>query len=368
MNLFKKMFGDKSLTLAEKEKAIKYYEQGVNEKNIDLAINLFQKAIDLNPKYAVAYLKIAKAYYTKGNFEKVEFEVKRKYFTKSLEAAQDALNIECCQDDDYQLTAHLLIQANAFFLGDFETSLKAYGNAINIDRNSRDAILMFVNVWTRIEAAANDMFEKRVKEYYISFPSEVILTIQQVINMLIKITDMYDAYSVSSKIEDLLNKLITLVDYTNKLDIARAYNNLGINKILQTKDYEQAITSFKKAVSIMPDFVVAYFNLGNAYIDIKDYKQAIASYKNVTNIDPEDAGAYYNLGNAYDDLNDFEQAIASFQKAISIKSDYAKAYHNLGRVYHKQKKIEQAIENYKIAARLGDENTQNYLKSNDIIW
>ena len=96
MNFLEKLFGKKKstkegkpLTLVEIEKnfskAKEYFEQGMNARDNDLAIELFERAIGLNPNYTIVYVNIAKAYYTKGNFEKVEFNIKREYFRKSIE-------------------------------------------------------------------------------------------------------------------------------------------------------------------------------------------------------------------------------------------------------------------------------------------
>ena len=220
MNFIKKLFSkeEKSLTLAEIEKnlpkAKEYFEKGMSagkEKDIDSAIEWFQKAVELNPKYTIAYVNMAKAYYEKGNFERVEFDIKRGYFKKSLKASQEILKISSNKDD--LLKANILIQANAFFLGDFETSLTALDNAINLDRHSRDAIIMLVNVWTRIKNAANYMLEKREKEYDLIYPGGAILTtltIQQVIDLLAKLKDIEDVYSIRPEVEDLLTKLVTL--------------------------------------------------------------------------------------------------------------------------------------------------------------
>ena len=216
MNFLKKLFGEEQeMTQAGVEenfpKAKKYFEQAMSAEDNDLAIKLFQKAIDLNPLYATAYVGMAMAYYTKGNFEKASAEIKREYFTKSLEAAQKASNIPSRRMEDYHLKASLLIQANAFFLGDFETSLIAFENAINLDRHSQDAIKMLVNVWTRIKNAANHLIESREKEYKVAFP-ETTLTLKQVIDLLAKLKETEDVnvYVLRPEIEGLLVKLVEL--------------------------------------------------------------------------------------------------------------------------------------------------------------
>jgi len=218
MNLLKKLFNkkEKNFSLAEIEKnclkAKEYFEQGMSAENIDQAIELYQKAIELNPNDTLTYVNMAKAYYTKGNFDQVEFDIKRRYFRESMKAAQEILQLS--SNNDEQLMANILIQANAFFLGDFETSLTALDNdAIHLDRNSRDAIIMLVNVWTQIKNATNYMLEKGENEFTVTYPGGAVLTtltIQQVIDLLAKLKDIEDVYSIRPEVEDLLTKLVAL--------------------------------------------------------------------------------------------------------------------------------------------------------------
>jgi len=76
---------------------------------------------------------------------------------------------------------------------------------------------------------------------------------------------------------------------------AEAHNNIGYYKlILIDYPYEkanghylfEAITSFRKALRIKPDFVDAHINLGNSYQKLAEYELAIASYREALRIDP----------------------------------------------------------------------------------
>ena len=55
-------------------------------------------------------------------------------------------------------------------------------------------------------------------------------------------------------------------------------------------------------------------------------EEAIESYKKAISIKPDYAEAYLNMGTVFQDQGKLEEAIESYKKAISIKPDYAEAY------------------------------------------
>ena len=49
----------------------------------------------------------------------------------------------------------------------------------------------------------------------------------------------------------------------------------------ETGKVEEAISSFKKAIYLNPDFALAHFYLGNIYWHLGEVNKALRSYKNV---------------------------------------------------------------------------------------
>ena len=58
---------------------------------------------------------------------------------------------------------------------------------------------------------------------------------------------------------------------------------------------EEAIDSYKKAISLKPDYVQAYNNLGVLYKDEEDYENAIKMFTKAKEIQPNHQSSYYNL-------------------------------------------------------------------------
>ena len=46
------------------------------------------------------------------------------------------------------------------------------------------------------------------------------------------------------------------------------------------KQHRKALDSYQKAIAIKPDFVGAYYNMGNSYGELKEFEKAIEAYKN----------------------------------------------------------------------------------------
>lgn len=134
------------------------------------------------------------------------------------------------------------------------------------------------------------------------------------------------------------------------------YNNLGI-LYGDMGNVEGAISLFKKAVDIDPNYVYAYNNLGKAYNLLGNKKEALFYYNKALELYPASLEAHYNIGNIYTELKRYEEAIAAYKKALEISPYYTLAYYNLGNVYRIIGKSQESIPLYKKAL----EHDPNYL-------
>ncbi len=145
--------------------------------------------------------------------------------------------------------------------------------------------------------------------------------------------------------------------YTNR---GAAYGILG--------NYRQAIEDYDRAIELDPKDARAYYNRGIAYGGLGNYKQAIRDYGRAIELNPEYVAAYINRGYAYASLGNYRQAIEDFDRAIELDPKEAMAYYNRGAVYRKLGNYKQAFRDLKIAARLGHEGAQDFLREKGIDW
>ena len=128
----------------------------------------------------------------------------------------------------------------------------------------------------------------------------------------------------------------------------------------QIKKYDEAITEFKKAIAVDPDFARAYVVLGSAY-DAKGMPaEATAMWKNAVGVDPNDSWAYINLGTMYLNKKLFDEAIAEFKQAVAVDPHFASAYFSLGTAYVYKGMHDEAIAELKKALALDPHLVQTY--------
>ncbi|HTW93383.1 MAG TPA: tetratricopeptide repeat protein, partial [Tepidisphaeraceae bacterium] len=105
-------------------------------------------------------------------------------------------------------------------------------------------------------------------------------------------------------------------------DFAEATGNLGavLRQIGQTGD---AIAACRRAIQLKPDFVEAYNDLGVAYYESDRLEEAIECYNRTIALNPRHSEAINNLGVAHKDRGMIKEAIACYDRVLELKPDDA---------------------------------------------
>ena len=130
-----------------------------------------------------------------------------------------------------------------------------------------------------------------------------------------------------------------------KPNFAEAFNNMGVS-LQNLAKFTEAIEAFKKALSIKFDYAEAFNNMGVSFQNLDKFTEAIEAYQKAISLRPNFAEAYYNMGVAFQNLDKLEKAQDAFNKVISIKPHFAEAYYNIGNVLKDQGKLDEAIKIY----------------------
>lgn len=133
---------------------------------------------------------------------------------------------------------------------------------------------------------------------------------------------------------------------------ARAYYNLGAAYHDDKGLLDEAITYYKKALAIEPNYAGAHNDLGDALRDKGLLESAIMEYQTALRLKPAYPKTHNNLGIVYSMQDRFDEAIREFELALRLKPDYADAHNNLGNVYYKKGRLDDAMEEYRIALKL----------------
>src|SRR6266700_7287484 len=98
------------------------------------------------------------------------------------------------------------------------------------------------------------------------------------------------------------------------------------NQLFESKQYEQAVAEFTKAIEANGKQPVFYQNRGFAYIGLEKGPEAAADFSKAIELAPKDERAYIGRAQASLLQKDYQQALADAGKALELKPDNAVAY------------------------------------------
>jgi protein O-GlcNAc transferase len=136
---------------------------------------------------------------------------------------------------------------------------------------------------------------------------------------------------------DILSSAIRLNDRIPDLHscLAEALQRLG--------RFDEAITYYRRALALDPDYVEALYNHGNILLRLKRCDEALTSYNRALAIAPEFVEAIHNRGNTLFELGHYEEAIADFDRALALQPRFVHALSNRANALLQLKRYDEAI-------------------------
>ena len=92
--------------------------------------------------------------------------------------------------------------------------------------------------------------------------------------------------------------------------------------------YEEAVTSYDKALQLKLDYHEVWYNRGITLLNLGRCKEAVTSYDKALHFKPDYHQAWNNRGIALKNLDRYEEAIISYDKALKIKLDKSETWYN----------------------------------------
>jgi serine/threonine-protein kinase len=234
-----------------------YLQRYEKIENIDLAISLFKKALESDPKYALAYAGLGEAYW-------------RKYrVNRDMQWIEDAIgNCEKAVQLNTRLApVYVTLGIIHRGTGKYEEALKDLNRALEINPSYSDAIL-----------------------------------------------ELAEVYEALGQIEDAKLMYAKAIDL--KPSYWAGYNSLGIFYYKQGQ-YQKAVSQFIKVVELTPENTRGYNNLGGLYFLLKDWENSKRMFQQSIEIEPN-YKAHSNLGtlNYYDE--NYSSSVKMYQKALEL--------------------------------------------------
>ncbi|HLY99685.1 MAG TPA: tetratricopeptide repeat protein [Candidatus Angelobacter sp.] len=275
--------------------AYEFYEQGRgylrhgDMDNVDRAINLLRKAIELDPRFAIAYADLGSAYVLKFRVTK---EVK--WLTQATQMSSQALVL-----NDGLAAAHLAQAMTLQDTGDMDGAIVQFQRALALDPTD-DEILRQLALAYDADGKVLEA-ERLIKDTIRRNPASWVSY-----NLL---GYFYYRHAQYDQAEPQFRTATELAP-----DYLQALNNLGGVYLAEGK-YKEAETILTRSVALKPS-VDAYSNQGTAYFHLAKFPEAAAAYLQATKINPGNYLLWSNLASAYSGAGDSSKAARAYERAI----------------------------------------------------
>ncbi|HIE43751.1 MAG TPA: tetratricopeptide repeat protein, partial [Candidatus Omnitrophica bacterium] len=268
---------------AQNNLGLLYYKAG----KIDKAMQLFMRAITINPYYVEAYNNLGLVYRSTGRMEEAII-----MFKKVIEI-----------NPGYpQVYNNLGLVYRS--IGKVEEAIVMFKRAIEINPDYADAYNNLATVYMENP--------ERREEAIVMFKRAIEINPDYADNYYNNLGVLYRNMERYQEAIASFEKAVEInPDYTEAYyNLANLYSDIGKN--------EEAISSFIKAVQSDPNCAEAYNKLGFIYSSVGDIEQAIVLYKRAIEIDPDFAVAHNNLAEAYYYLKQYNSAVKHWGRAIEL--------------------------------------------------
>ncbi len=271
-----------------------YLQRYEDPRNVDTAMGLFQRALEQDRQYALAYAGLGEAYWRKYDRTK---DPQWAELAKKSCATAIGLNDKLAQ-------VYVTLGMVHTGTGQYEEAIRNVQRALDLDPINPDAYGELAKAYE----ALNNL--KEAESTY----RKAIAARPSFWGAHHEVGRFYFRFGRYAEAEKEFFKVMELTP-----DNWRAYNGLGAVYYTQ-KRYDEAIKMFEKSAAIKPTDT-AYSNLGAIYFYLGRYPEAIRNVERSTRMNPRDSGRWYNLAAAYYWSNEREKARAAFQRAAELAEE-----------------------------------------------
>jgi Tfp pilus assembly protein PilF len=126
-------------------------------------------------------------------------------------------------------------------------------------------------------------------------------------------------------------------------------------------DFKDAIICYGNAIKINPDYIDAYTNIALAYRQLNMFPEAISANKNVLRYHPNDPQVYGAIADCFKQLNQPDSGIVYYNKMIAYDANNSNAYREIGTLYGQYKNdIDNALKYLTKAIELNPKDATAY--------
>jgi len=322
------------------------------------AIQWYQKAIEVDPKYALAFTGLAETWALWGYQEELNGEKYQSTCEQAYKAAQEALALNPDLAEAHRSAGLALAalgkhgeeaedkQALALNPNDAEAWFYLWNSKNPDDEYILRALKL--NPDLVIAHVGRGIALDNLKRY-----DEAIAEFKDAIRIN---PDSAHAFrSLGDTLADLkrLDEAATEYKEAIRLEPNDAHVRLSLGEVLQNlKRYEEAATEYKEAIRLDPTLAYSnshvHYYLGLTLLHLNRYEDASAEFKEVIRIDPDKVEAHFDRGLALYNLEQYPEAIVEYQKAIKLYPGEEDAHYNLALALQKIGKNHEAADQFEL--------------------
>lgn len=378
---------------------------------IDEAIIQYQRASEVLIDNGEIYFKIGFAFYHKGELDRAinyfnlaikngakrvqchymlaECLKKKDRYTDALEEADKALKYAFFKSSRVHYLKHRLLRV--LFFSSFKTKLESRIELLlswvflPFDREAKKDVFRKLKVIVIAPEFFKTFFQGRAKDY-----DALIETYTRMIDKVPGLAILYcllgDAYRVIGKHEEAIVEY-KMAKWIDSLCFS-AYSGL-VQAYEETGDYDNAINTYLKFISIHPNNAILHSNIANLYFMKGEYESAVSHYQSAITLNPKqdwtsvvaqtlgyvqqnvikntdaaieafqaaylltpkELDIYISLGSAFYDKEDYKNALIIYRRALELEPNNAKIHCNLGYLYWGMGELSEAIKEYELSIK-----------------
>ena len=286
----------------------KAYEEH-NNKNYDTAIKYYSLVKQVNPDKEEVYENLAICYAQKKDYAKSQ-----EILAEGKEKFPDNKNItKLSKDIKTDSEAETLEDAyNAYNSGNYNKSIELYSSL----PETTDTLLGLASAYQGLKQDEKALeyykkaFEKSPKNSDIAYSIGAIYANSQ------NYTEAKKYFQKSAE----LNPSNTMAkEGVNDINEVLSQNCvIEAEKLLNEKNYNDAIVSLDKALSINPNNPDAYYYKGTIYDAQNKFQEAINNYKKSLTYNPKQDVTYYLIAIDYENLKNPKEALSYYKKFLEL--------------------------------------------------
>lgn len=328
------------------------------------ALDLYQKALRIDDRYAELHFLMGRAFFALGRFDEAENAFWRAVDEdiaplRMLSTMPDIIH-KVSQEQHVPLVdfpsllrknclqkyGHAVL-GNEFFLDHVHTNKEGYrllGRAI-FDQLAEQGVVtagtaltaeMFTAVTEQVNSSLSDE-DHRISFIHLGMVLDWAGKFKEARNILLKSLKLFGP---QPEVFELLGKI---------------YSREG--------NATEAMTYFHKALDAGYETAALYASLGNIYLEVKnDYAASMQAYQNSLRLKNTDPSVYVRLGYVYAAQGDFNSARTHYNEALRLQPDFFPAHVNLLALLFLEERHAEALQKgYEILREHPDEYKTHYM-------